>query len=199
MSTHRTAPDPAGFLHPICSSSDAKQACDHAFSWRGQSIEDGELITDRLIEIVAFRATELWVRHHGAHGQPGMFLALPVFSTQQQSPELLVPVMGYPELGLGKSKGHAPNFYDEATCEALLGSMLLGELFRRVMCARFGPPVGTSATHHIQSNWPEPPLWQGVDAVLAALMTSEHRVRREARLLELATQRPAHASDQRRL
>lgn len=175
-----------------------------AHLWHAHTLQEADEIADRLIEIVAFRATRLWQDHFGANAQPGMFLAPPQFATQPHATSLLVPVLGYPNFAPGFVLGPTqpsdePDFFEKATCDNLLGSILLGELFRRLMCARFGPPIGTSALDHTSSSWPEPPLWRGIDAVLTALMTSEHRMRREARLLEISTE-PASATPwQRRL
>jgi hypothetical protein len=157
-----------------------------------------------LIEIVAYRACQLWLDHHGTPGAPGMFQAPPQFETRPHAAMLLVPVLGYPNFTPGYAVG-APDitthrgFFEEASCDNLLGSMGMGELFRRLMCARFGPPVGTSAINLVASNWPEPSLWRGVDAVLQEMMTEGHRTRREARLLELATDRATNTPWQRRL
>lgn len=192
------------FERPICSLADALAASQAAHVWHAHTLQEADELADRLIEIVAFRATNLWQDYFGANTRPGMFLAPPQFATQPHATALLVPVLGYPNFApdctLGPSSPvNRPDFFEDATCDNLLGSMLLGELFRRLMFSRFGPPIGTSALNHTSSSWPEPPLWQGIDAVLTALMTSGHRSRREARLLDVATAAVTTGPWQRRL
>ena len=192
------------FERPICSLADALAASHAAHLWHAGSLQGADEVADRLIEIVAFRATRLWEEHHWINSAPGMFLAAPQFSTQRHAKALLVPLFEYPNFATGpilspRSLTGAPDFFDVATCENLLGSMLLGEVFRYLMSARFGLPTGTSALNHTSSPWPLPPLWQGVDAVLMCMMTPDHRTRRDAKLLEMATDPVSSAPWQRRL
>jgi hypothetical protein len=192
------------FDRPTCTLDQAVETTRSAHLWHARTLHDAEEIADRLIEIVAFRASRLWLDHHGTPGAPGMFQAPPQFETRPHAAMLLVPVLGYSNFTPGYAVGEPDitthrGFFEEASCDNLLGSMAMGELFRRLMCARFGPPVGTSAINLVASNWPEPSLWRGADAVLQEMMTEGHRTRREARLLELATDLATSTPWQRRL
>lgn len=188
------------FDRPVRCFDDATLAMHALHWWRAHSIEDGHEIADRVIEIAAFRSTQLWLDTQGAG--VGLFTSEPVFVSQPHDEMLLAPATHLSGLAALSPHPHGQtgtSFFNSASCFNLLGSQLVGELFRRIMGARFGLPVGTSAIHHISSPWPRPPLWRGTDAVLNALMTPEHRVRREAGLLRLTTEPASHAPGQRRL
>ncbi len=188
------------FTQPICSHDDATDAMHAVHWWRAHSIEDGHEIADRVIEIAAFRSTQLWLDTQGAG--VCLFTPEPIFVSQSHDEMLLAPathVSGLAALSPHPRGQAGTRFFDNATCFSLLASQLVGELFRRIMGTRFGLPVGTSLVHHTSSPWPRPPLWRGFEAVLNSMMTSEHRVRREAGLLRLTTEPAPHAPGQRRL
>jgi hypothetical protein len=188
------------FTQPICSDDDAALAMHAVHWWRAQSIEDGHEIADRIIEIAAFRITQLWRDTEGAG--VGLYTSDPIFVTQTHDEMLLAPATHLSRVAAPTPCSQHPSatgFFESASCFNLLGSQVGGELFRRIMGTRFGLPVGTSAIIHLSSSWPRPLLWRGFDATLNAMMTTEHRVRREAGLLRLTTEPAPHAPGQRRL
>lgn len=190
------------FTRPIRDHHEATLAAQSALWWPAHTAEALHPIGDRLIEIAVFRAEQLWHATHGA--QPSTLAIEPAFITQRHDPMLLAPagsvssyfpdtVASFPQARDGTG------FFDEASCLNLLGSMQAGELLRRTLCARFGLPTGTSELNHTSSSWPTLPLWQGAENVLELLMIPDHRIRRDAALLELDTDPAPHASGQRRL
>jgi hypothetical protein len=188
------------FTQPICSHDDATDAMHAVHWWRAHSIEDGHEIADRVIEIAAFRSTQLWLDTQGAG--VCLFTPEPIFVSQSHDEMLLAPATHVSVLAALSPHPHGQagtRFFDNATCLNLLASQLVGELFRRIMGTRFGLPVGTRVIHHMSSPWPRPPLWRGFEAVLNSMMTSEHRVRREAGLLRLSTNGAPGAQRPRRL
>jgi hypothetical protein len=187
---------------PIRNHYEATLAAQSAYWWPVHTVEAIHPIGDRLIEIVIFRAEKLWRDTHSAG--PSTLSIEPAFITVLHDPMLLAPA--------GRPVNFAPGtivancnavdgsgFFGEASCLNLLGSMQMAELFRRTMGARFGLPLGTSELNHSSSPWPTLPLWQGPRAMLDLLMTHDHRIRREAGLLELDTDAAPHAPGQRRL
>lgn len=191
------------FDRPIRNHYEATLAAQSAYWWPAHTVEAIHPIGDRLIEIVAFRAEKLW---QDTQGQTllGVLTVESVLITMRFDPMLLAPVPSFSNFFPGGLKDPAssrwvPRFYDEASCLNLLGSMQMAELFRRTVGARFGLPTGTSELNHTSSPWPTLPLWQGATVVLERMMTPDHRVRREAGLLELATDPAPHAPGQRRL
>lgn len=188
------------FTQPICSHEDATIAMHAVHWWRAKSIEDGHEIADRVIEIAAFRSTQLWRDTEGTG--VGLYTSDPVFVTETHDEMLLAPATHFSRVAAPAPRSQhssATGFFESASCFNLLGSQVVGELFRRIMGARFGLPTGTSVIIHFSSPWPHPPLWRGFDATLNAMMTREHRVRREAGLLRLATEPAPLAPGQRRL
>lgn len=190
------------FDRPIRNHDEATLASQSAFWWPTHTAEVLHPIGDRLIEIVVFRAEKLW---RDSHDQRLSILAIePALITQRHDPMLLAPASTPPSFFPGTITSlpdaqESTGFFDEASCLNLLGSMQMGELLRRTLCARFGLPTGTSELNHTSSAWPTLPLWQGARAVLDRLMIPEHRVRRDAGLLELETSPALHAPGSRRL
>lgn len=190
------------FDRPLRNHYEATLAAQSAYWWPAHTVGAIHPIGDRLIEIVAFRAEKLWRETHSAG--PSTLSVEPAFITVLHDPMLFAPAgrpINFPPSSTmaTPNMSDGTNFFDEASCLNLLGSMQMGALFRRTMGARFGLPTGTSELNHTSSPWPTLPLWQGAQSVLERMMTPEHRVRRHAGLLELDTDPAPHAPGQRRL
>lgn len=190
------------FDRPIRNYYEATLAVQSAYWWPAHTVEAIHPIGDRLIEIVAFRAEKLWQDTEGA--RLGVLTVESSLITLRHDPMLLAPWQGFSNVFPGGTKDPEasellPRFYEEASCLNLLGSMQMAELFRQTMCHRFGHPIGTSELNHTSNPWPTLPLWKGSLGVLERMMTPDHRVRRDAGLLELDTDPAPHAPGQRRL
>jgi hypothetical protein len=190
------------FDRPIRNHYEATLASQSAFWWPAHTLEAIHPIGDRLIEIVAFRAANLWQDTHGA--SLGMLSVEPAFITALHDHMLLAPASRSVNFAPGsivamQNVSDGTHFFDEASCLNLLGSMQAAALFRRTMGARFGLPIGTSELNHSGSPWPNLPLWEGPQVALECLMTPHHRARRDAGLLELDTNPAPLAPAQRRL
>ena len=130
------------FTQPICSHDDASDAMHAVHWWRAHSIEDGHEIADRVIEIAAFRSTQLWLDTQGAG--VCLFTPEPIFVSQSHDEMLLAPATHHSGLAALSPHPHdqaGTRFFDNANCFNLLGSQLVGELFRRIMGTRFGLPA----------------------------------------------------------
>lgn len=188
------------FHDPIVSHEHATAAMREVHRWRATSEEETEVIGDRVIEVMAYRSVKLWLDTQGPG--VGLHTAEPVFVAPPHDVKMLAPAVYLSDLAARthyEQLRQGASFFDNATCLNLLGSEQTGELFREVMCSRFGMPQDACLINRSCKPWPQPPLWRGVDAVLAVMMTSEHRVRREAGLLRLSTNGAPGAPRPRRL
>jgi hypothetical protein len=188
------------FRSPIVSHEQATSSTDVMLHWRADSEENVEHIGDRVVEVMAYRSVKLWLDTQG----PGVGLhsSEPIFVVQPYDKSILAPAVPFSALAARSPHEHeqrGASFFDTATCFNLLGSELAGEWFRQVMSSRFGMPSGTYVINRSPNSWPRPPLWRGVDRVLAVMMSPEHRVRREAGLLRLSTNNTPGAPRPRRL
>lgn len=168
--------------------------------WHAASEEETEAIGDRVIEVMTYRSVKLWLDTQGPG--VGLHTAEPVFVAQPDDVKMLAPAVYLSDLAARspyEQLRQGASFFDNATCLNLLGSEQAGAMFRDVMCSRFGMPQDACLINRSCKPWPRPPLWRGVDAVLAVMMTSEHRVRREAGLLRLSTNGAPGAPRPRRL
>ena len=163
------------YTQPITTLAQAEQAGASLIFWRATTIDQGQEIGDRLIEILAYRACELWARY--GVGSPGLHTDAVLIDHTLHGPMLLI----HPLVNAGAdferttSTGRRlAQFYDDASCLNLLGHEQAGEIIRRVLHARFGERF---------ENWPVLHPWQSPEEVLTPFMTPEHRARREAGLL----------------
>ena len=188
------------FHDPIVSYEHATATMREMHRWRAASEEETEAIGDRLIEMMAYRSVKLWLDTQGPG--VGLHTAEPVFVAQPDDVKMLAPAVYLSDLAARspyEQLRQGASFFDNATCLNLLGSEQAGTLFREAMCIRFGVLQDACVINRSCKPWPRPPLWRGVDAVLAVMMTSEHRVRREAGLLRLSTNAAPGAPRPRRL
>ena len=188
------------FHDPIVSHKQATATMHVMHCWRAASEEEAEEFGDRLIEVMVYRSVKLWLDTQGPG--VGLHTAEPVFVAQLDDVKMLAPGLYLSDLAARtpcEELRQGASFFDDATYFNLLGSEQAGRLFRYVMCCRFGMPAHMCAINCPPKPWPRPPLWRGVDAVLAVMMTSEHRMRREAGLLRLSTNAAPGASRPRRL
>ena len=188
------------FHDPIASHKQATATMHVMHRWRADSEEDTEAIGDRVIEVMAYRSVKLWLDTQG----PGVGLHTlePIFVARPYDRKMLARALHLSDLAARtpyEQLRQGASFFEQVTCFNLLGSETAGTLFRDVMCGRFGMPQDACVINRSSKPWPRPPLWRGVDAVLAVMMTSEHRVRREAGLLRLSTNAAPSAPRLRRL
>lgn len=188
------------FHDPIVSHEHATATMHVMHRWRADSDEETEEIGDRVIEVMAYRSVKFWLDTQG----PGVGLHTlePIFVARPYEAKMLARALHLSDLAARTSYEQlrqGASFFEQATCFNLLGSGAAGTLFRDAMCARFGMPQDACVINRSSKPWPRPPLWRGVDAVLAVMMTSEHRVRREAGLLRLSTDAAPSAPRPRRL
>ena len=187
------------FHDPIVSNKQATATMREMHRWRAVSEEETEETGDRVIEVMVYRSVKLWLDTQGPG--VGLHAAEPIFVAPPHDVKMLAPVVYLSDLAARtpyEQLRQGASFFDNATCLNLLGSEQAGAMFREVMCSRFGVPHDACVINRSCRPWPRPPLWRGVDAVLAVMMTSEHRVRREAGLLRLSTSAAPRASRPRR-
>ena len=150
--------------------------------------------------LIAYRSVKLWLDTQGPG--VGLHTAEPIFVAPPHDVKMLAPVVYLSDLAARtpyEQLRQGASFFDNATYFNLLDSEQAGAMFREVMCSRFGMPAHMCVINCPPKPWPRPPLWRGADAVLAVMMTSEHRMRREAGLLRLSTNAAPSAPRPRRL
>lgn len=188
------------FHDPIVSHEQATATMREMHRWHAASEEEAEESGDRVIEVMVYRSVKLWLDTQGPG--VGLHTAEPIFVAPPHDVKILAPALYLSDLAARapyEQLRQGASFFDNATCLNLLGSEQAGTLFRDAMYGRFGMPQDACPINRSCKPWPRPPLWRGVDAVLAVMMTSEHRMRREAGLLRLSTNAAPGASRPRRL
>ncbi len=188
------------FHDPIVSYEQATATMREMHRWRAASEDEAQEIGDRVIEVMGYRSVRLWLDTQGPG--VGLHTAEPIFVARRFDGKMLAPALYLSDLAARspyEQLRQGASFFENATCLNLLGSEPAGMLFRDVMSARFGMPLDACVINRSSKPWPRPPLWRGVDAVLAVMMTSEHRMRREAGLLRLSTSAAPSAPRPRRL